>query len=117
MSTVLVLLASSSTIYFPDDFGSDVERSVIGSLHFRPGAAKTITVSELEHIRKKHPELAKQLTVLNSAQEPKPTAASAPPFVTKSVSQKYEKSVSEEIPKVKWRGAGKRKKSREDGAD
>jgi hypothetical protein len=44
------------------DFGPDVERSCKGAIYFRPGTTASMTESEYEHIKSKHPALLKRLS-------------------------------------------------------
>jgi hypothetical protein len=49
-----------------DDFPSACERSGKGALHLLPRSTVEITASELEHIRRNHPEVTAKLLELNT---------------------------------------------------
>jgi len=61
-----------------DDFGSEVERSSKGSLHFHPNSIKSITDSEWEHIQEEHPDLAAGLQVITPVVKPAKKAIKLP---------------------------------------
>lgn len=40
-----------------DDFGSGIERSCVGAIHFRPGSVIDLTSDEYHHVKSMHPEV------------------------------------------------------------
>ncbi|RLE25628.1 MAG: hypothetical protein DRJ65_07315 [Acidobacteria bacterium] len=57
-------LSPGSPLLQISDFGSEVERTREGALHFRPGSVVSISDSEWEWIKRLRPDVAKELRQL-----------------------------------------------------
>ena len=60
----VVQVSHSTQPYHIDDFKDGCQRSCKGALHFLPSSTKTITKSELEHVKEAHKAFAKKLYVV-----------------------------------------------------
>ena len=105
MSLVKLHVDPRVTPFQIEGFGSEVERSVEGSLYFRPNTIRSITLSEWIWIQKNEPTNAKFLRVLSNGLENKKL-----PFEKKA---KVENDSTIEKPKAIRRGKRKRKKKTE----